>query len=86
MKIDTKLRDQLFEVIDNQMKGNDPPETKLTYERLRNEGYDDFETKQLIGQCLAVEIFDVLKIRRLFDRERYVRNLNRLPEEPLEEE
>ena len=86
MEINSELRDQLFEIIDNQIKGNDPPETKLTYERLRGEGFDDFQTKQLIAQCLAVELFEMMKVQRLFDRDKFVENLNRLPEEPFEQE
>ncbi len=86
MEINIKLRDQIFAVIENQIKANSPPETKVAYDRLRREGFDDFQTRQLIGQCLAVELFDVLKMRRVFDHERYIRNLNRLPEEPFEED
>lgn len=86
MEINPELRDQLFDVIDNQIKGNDPPETKQTYERLRGEGFDDFQAKQLIAQCLAVELFEMMKVQRLFDRDKFVGNLNRLPEEPFEQE
>ena len=46
MKIDTELRGQIFEVIKNQIMSNDPPETKLTYDRLIALGYSEFETKR----------------------------------------
>ena len=71
-------------IIDNQLRDNNPPETKITYERLRREGFDDFDTRQLIGQCLAVELFDVFTQGKPFDEERYVKNLSALPKEPFD--
>ena len=84
MKPNIKAREHIFEIIKNQIKNNDPPETKITYDRLRKEGFDDFETKQLIGQCVAVEIFQLLKYGKPYDNERYVQNLKNLPEEPFD--
>jgi len=84
MKSNEILRDQIFEIIKNQIKGNDPPETKITYDRLIKQGHSDFETKQLIGQCIAVELFQVLNFKKPFDEKRFIRNLNNLPKEPFE--
>lgn len=78
------IRKQIFEIIANQRKANDPRETNLAFKRLIDMGYTEYETKQLIGQCVAVEIYDLLKLRRPFDIERYIRNLNKLPEEPFD--
>jgi len=60
------------------------PETRITYNRLTSLGYNEFETTQLIGQCIAVEIFDVLKHKKPFNKGRYIKNLNQLPKEPFE--
>ena len=84
MKIDTELRGQIFEVIKNQIMSNDPPETKLTYDRLIALGYSEFETKQLIGQCVALEMFTVIKEQLPFNEARYVKNLKQLPKEPFD--
>jgi hypothetical protein len=84
MKPNELLREQIFEILKNQIKDNDPPETKITYTRLKKLGYNDFETKQLIGQCVAVELFQVLKFKEPFDEERYVKNLKNLPKEPFD--
>ena len=78
------LREQIFEIVSNQIKNNDPPETKLTYDRLIEDGFDDFEVKQMIGSCVAIEIFNVIKSGKPYDDERYIRNLKKLPEEPFE--
>ncbi len=78
------LRKQIFDVIENQIRDNNPPETNLTYIRLKNLGYNDFETKQFIGQCVAVEIFNVIKEKKPFDEKRFVKNLKNLPKEPFD--
>jgi hypothetical protein len=84
MKVSEILRKQIFEVVRNQIKDNDPPETKITYDRLKTLGYSDFETNQLIGQCVAVELFQVMKFKEPFDEKRYIKNLKNLPKEPFE--
>lgn len=84
METNEIMREQIFEAIKEQMESNTPPEVKITYNRLRKEGYDDFETKQLLGQCLAVEIFQVLKYGKPYNDARYIKNLKGLPKEPHE--
>jgi hypothetical protein len=84
MEQNEKLREQIFEIIENQLRDNDPPETKATYDRLQKEGFDDFQTRQMIGQCLAVELFDVFKFGKPYNNERYIKNLKSLPKEPFD--
>lgn len=84
METNEKIREQIFEIIKNQLRDNDPPETKATFDRLQKEGYDDFQTLQMIGQCLAVELFDVMKNRKPYNNQRYTKNLLALPQEPFE--
>jgi hypothetical protein len=50
-----------------------------------NDGYSEFEAKQLIGQALAVELFDVMKKKAPFNEARYTRNLKHLSKEPADE-
>ena len=84
MEINEKIREQIFEIIKNQLKGNDPPETKTTFDRLQKQGFDDFQTRQMIGQCLAVELFDVMKFGKSYNNARYIKNLLALPKEPFD--
>lgn len=77
------LGDQILELVENQLKANDPPETSLTFDRLKEVGYNEVQIKQLIGSM--VEIFDVMKSGKEFDEERYVRNLKELPKGPFGE-
>ncbi len=73
-----------LEVVDNQLRENNPPETKETLERLMAEGYSVERAKELIAQVVAVESYAVMKTKTTFNRERFVRNLMALPQEPKE--
>jgi len=81
-KTNPQLRAAILEVVDNQLRNLDPPETKQTYDRLRAEGISDEEAKRLIGCVVASEIFEVLKQGQPFDPTRYASALTRLPKMP----
>jgi hypothetical protein len=78
------LRAAFFETVDNQIRDNDPPETKQTLQRLIAEGHSREEARRLIAYIVAYEIFGILKDSRPFDRVHYVAALRRLPELPDE--
>ena len=79
------VRNQIFEIIKNQIKLNTPPETKQTFDRLKGIGYSDLDAKKLIAQCVAVEIYNLMKYKKPFNESRYISNLKKLPEEPIED-
>jgi hypothetical protein len=79
------MRNQIFEIIKNQIKSNTPPETKQTFDRLKGLGYSDLDTKKLIAQCVAVEIYNVMKHKEPYNESRYISNLKKLPEEPYQD-
>ena len=81
-----RLREAILEVINNQMRDNDPPETNLAFARLREEGFSEEETLKLIGNVVASEVFTVLKENRPYDNEKYISALNALPKLPWEKE
>ena len=74
------LRQQLIEVINTQISENNPPETKLTYDRLMKQFKDHDEVMRHIGCVIVAEIFDVLKKKEPYNKERYVEKLNNLPD------
>ena len=78
------LKQSFIEVVENQIRDNDPPEAKETFERLMSDGISEEDAKIYIGQAICVEIWDIMKNKKDFDSERYVRNLKRLPDEPGE--
>ena len=78
------IREEIFKIIENQMKNNNPQETNLTFKRLIKDGYNKSDTKKLIAQCVAIEIFDVMKHRNTFNENRFIKNLKQLPKEPFD--
>ena len=85
MESNERARELIFQIITNQLRANKPPETKLALERLKALGYSELDSKKLIGQCVAVETFHILKHKTPFNESRYISNLNKLPEEPFDD-
>lgn len=78
------MRKIFMEVIDSQIRDNNPPETKQTLDRLISEGISEKEAKNLIGCVVISEIFDVLKNKEEYNEQRYIAALNKLPIRPWE--
>jgi hypothetical protein len=76
------LKAAVMEVVENQIRDNDPPETRQTLERLIVEGITDEDARLYIGQAVCVEIWDIMSNGREFNEDRYLRNLQNLPDEP----
>jgi len=66
------------------LKTNDPPETRQTLDLLIAQGISREDAKVSIAQAVCLEVFNGMKHYKLFDQSRYVRNLQHLPNEPLE--
>lgn len=82
METNPRLKGVILQVVDNQLRANDPPETKQTLDRLISEGYSKKEAKELIGCVVSSEIFDIMKKQEEFNLERFVNLLKRLPKLP----
>ena len=78
----TETRAAIIETINNQIRDNNPQEVKVTFNRLVKSGKTKEEAIDLIGCALAVEIFEILKYKRMFNESRYVANLKKLPKLP----
>ena len=86
MKTESNItQEAIFEIIENQLRDNNPPITKETYTRLTSEGYSHDEAMNLIGCAMTTEMFEIMKNNQPFDEERYSHNLNSLPDLPWEE-
>jgi len=72
----------ILELVENQIRDNDPPETRQTVERLLAEGYTADEARRLISAAVTVEIFHIMRDHEVFNRERFLWNLAHLPQEP----
>ncbi len=77
-----ELGKTILEVVRNQIRDNDPPETRQTFERLKIEGYTADEARRLISTAVTVELFHIMRDHQSFDRDRFIWNLSQLPREP----
>jgi hypothetical protein len=66
------LQAAVLEAVENQLAGNNPLETRKTYERLIREGHSEEDAKKLIGCVIAAEMFYVMKQEKPFDYTRFV--------------
>ena len=73
------IKPKIIEIVDNQIKINNPTCTKETLERLVNTGLSEKESKELIGIVLIEEMYDILKNQVPFNEERYAKKLAMLP-------
>ena len=72
-------QEALLEVVDNQIRDNEPPETKETLERLMKEGYSEIDAKKLIANVVCYELFGMLKRKEVYNADRYIKALKLLP-------
>ena len=79
------LHAAVMNVAENQIRNQDPPETKQAYDRLRAEGMSDKEARRLIACVVASEIFEVLKRKEPFDPVSSTKALSELPKLPWDE-
>jgi hypothetical protein len=80
------LQAAVMEVVENQLRNNNPPQTNQTFKRLIEAGHSEKEAKRLIACVVSAEIFDVLKKSEPFNHDRFVKGLKRLRIMPWEEE
>ena len=85
-EVNPQLHAAIMKVVENQLRGNDPPKTQQTFKRLLEAGHSEAEAKRLIACVVSVEIFDVLTKQEPFNLDRFVKALDRLPAMPWDEE
>ena len=82
-KPNPRLQEAIMEVVDNQLRDLNPPETKKTFDRLISEGHSEPATRHLIACVVATEIFVILDREEPFDHARFVKALDHLPKLPV---
>ena len=73
-----RLKALILEVVENQIRASDPPETRQTFERLLAAGYSRKQAMEMIGSALVEEIWGMLHERKPFDRARFTLLLEQL--------
>lgn len=79
-------RAALVEIVENQLRDNTPPVTRQTLQRLQTEGYSRTDAVHLIVCALSAEIFEMLEVKRVFDKAHYASLLEALPDLPYDPE
>lgn len=79
-----RLKKMILEVVDNQLKTNDPPCTKACYEKLLDSGYSKSEAKDKIGAVALTEIYDILKAGKSFDEAKYQKSLEEIVQQSID--
>ena len=75
------LKAAILEVVENQLRENNPPETLQTFEQLLATGYSRQEAIEMIGSAVIGEIWAVLKENKPYDAVRYRAALEKVLEE-----
>jgi hypothetical protein len=71
MSNDKTVVDAFLDTVLNQLETGDPPETKVTYDRLIAEGHPRNHALQLIAAALRVEMNRMMSESTPFDNDRY---------------
>lgn len=79
-----RLKKLILEVVENQMKDNNPPITNQVYRELINAGYAAREAKEKIGAVVLEEIYDVMKENQPYDEGRYTQALELMVQQCLD--
>jgi len=77
MKENPRLKQMILEVVNNQLKANNPPVTRKTLQRLTKK-YDEKTAKEMIASVLLEEMYYVLKDKQVFNDKRYAEKSNNL--------
>lgn len=63
-----RLKKQILEVVDNQLRDHNPPMVKTAYDSLIEMGFSVREAKEKIGAVVIEEIYDVMKENQPYDK------------------
>lgn len=73
-----ELKTTILEVVENQVRDNDPPETRQALERLLDKGYLRKQAIEMIGSAVVEEIWTVIYDHKPFDQARFAAFLAQL--------
>ena len=65
------LKAAILDVVENQIREDDPPETRQTLKRLVAAGYSRKQAIEMIGSAVVEEFWAILHDHKPFDRARF---------------
>ncbi|HEX9056624.1 MAG TPA: hypothetical protein VF818_03750 [Ktedonobacterales bacterium] len=75
---DLRLTREILEVVEQQLRDHNPPETGETFDRLIKAGYRRPTAIAMIGSALMTEVQHMLRENRSFDRQHFGSLLNEM--------
>lgn len=78
MEANESLKKHVMEVIDEQLRKNNPQATKEAFERLIATGCTKTEAKEAIAAILLENIWEMLKYKKHFDESEFAKKLSKL--------
>lgn len=76
--VNNKLKSAIIDIVENQLKANDPKCTRETLNGLIELEYSEKKAKEMIASVVVEEIYDVMKNQASFDEEKYSKKLSKL--------
>jgi hypothetical protein len=76
--INPHLKETILEVVENQLRAKNPPETRQTLERLLAAGYTRTAAVERIGSALVEEIWQMLHEQKPYNPVRFKAALDKL--------
>lgn len=73
-----QLKKLLIEVVERQLRDNDPPITSITYQRLLAAGHSPNTAKEKIAVAVVGQIWNAMHEGKPFDLAKYTAELNRI--------
>ena len=73
-----RVKQAILEVVENQVRANNPPDTRRTLARLQAAGYSRRQALEMIGSVLVAEIWHIQKNQEMFNPARYRAGLDAL--------
>jgi len=78
MEDDFNLYKLIIKSVESQIKENDPPITKETYDRLLSNGRDAMTAKEMIASVIAEEIYLMMSDNRTINLDTFTQRLSEL--------
>lgn len=78
--VNYRLKALIMDVVENQLKMDDPKCTKVTLMRLKSLGYSEQMSKEMIGSVVIEEMYHILKEETHFNEKKYCEKLSLLPD------
>lgn len=73
-----RVRAAILQIVENQLRNDDPPDTKQTLERLLAAGHTRDAAVAMIGTAVTTEIWEILHEHKTFDLASYISALKEL--------